>query len=273
MRNVSHAASGALVGLAVAPELGMHTIPAVAAFTVAMAGWATGPDLDCEGATPCNVFGPFGHATSRTIRAYSAWLYRHTEGPRDNHHSAGTHRHATHSPFHCVLAGLIATATTMVGGTFGAVAAITWMILGVALATMALGRAMAVVFAATAASWLIGIPITGHNLLTVTAAHAPWIGLAVGLGCLVHVAGDALTHAGVPMLFPKMINQARWRDFGLLPAPLRFTTGGGFERIAVYPALLTGTVLLIPGVWPALVYTTPIVWTFLAHLPTVIQHA
>lgn len=268
MRNVSHATSGALVALALAPLLGMHTVLTVAPFAVAFAGWATGPDLDCEGATPTNLFGPVGHATSRTIRAYSAWLYRHSQGPRDGHHNAGTHRHATHTPLHCVLAGILATATTLPGGTFGAVAAITWMILGVALATMALGKIMAVMFAGTVASWFIGIPAAGHNILAIAASHAPWVGLAVGAGCLTHVAGDALTHDGVPALFPVLIDEARWRDYGLLPAPLRFTTGGPVEVYAVYPMLLAGTVLLIPGVWPTLVYLAPGAWSTVVGIVT-----
>lgn len=268
MMNVSHAKTGAIAALALGPTLGMHTLLAVAPFALTFSGWATGPDLDCEGAKPSNVFGPVGHGVSAGVRGYSAWLYRHSEGPRDDHHNAGTHRHASHTPFHCILAGVLATVTTSVGGTFGAVAAIVWMVFGVGLAAMVLGRTVGIIAIAVSAAWLMGTPLTGHNLLYLAAAHASWIGLAVGGGCLVHVAGDAITHAGVPLLFPKLVKQTqmRWGCYGILPRFMRFAAGGTFERVFVYPVLVVTTVLLIPGVWP-------IAWPLAVHTATAIHHA
>lgn len=57
-----------------------------------------------------------------------------------------------------------------------------------------------------------------------------WLGFPLGLGCVIHVLGDACTRSGVPLLWPLRIRGRRWRRFG---APIRFTTGGRGEQVAV----------------------------------------
>jgi len=64
-----------------------------------------------------------------------------------------------------------------------------------ALALAALGVTATVaagVLAAAAAVYVLGV--AGGTLA--------WLGPAVGLGCLAHIAGDALTEHGVPLLWP-----------------------------------------------------------------------
>jgi len=162
-----------------------------------------------------------------------------------NPRSAGTHRCVTHTPLHCILLGLAAVITTTRPGEFGAIAAVVWLVVGFGLALISMHRVAAIVLAVGLAVWLIGTPLSGHDIITTVAGHAPWIGYAVGLGVLVHLAGDALTTAGIPALWP-----FTWRDYGFLPRPLRFTSCGGFEHVFVRTVLLAVTLLLIPGVWP-----------------------
>jgi membrane-bound metal-dependent hydrolase YbcI (DUF457 family) len=79
-----------------------------------------------------------------------------------------------------------------------------------------------------------------------------WIGVAVFLGCVVHVLGDALTRAGVPFLWPLPIRGQRWFRIGS-PRRLRFAAGGDAERLFVFPVFVLLGVLLAPGVLPVVV--------------------
>ena len=65
--------------------------------------------------------------------------------------------------------------------------------------------------------------------------------LVVVAGCATHLAGDALTESGVPLLYPA---KARFRWW---PRPLAFETGTRPERWIVDPVLLTAIGLL--AVW------------------------
>lgn len=57
-----------------------------------------------------------------------------------------------------------------------------------------------------------------------------WLGWPLGLGCLIHVAGDCCTRSGCPVLWPVPVGGLRWRRFG---APIRFVTGGRGEAVAM----------------------------------------
>ncbi len=63
-----------------------------------------------------------------------------------------------------------------------------------------------------------------------------WLGLPLGLGCLVHSLGDALTYSRVPLLWPLRLAGCRWRPMGMWK-PLRFRTGSTVELLIVVPAL------------------------------------
>ena len=71
-----------------------------------------------------------------------------------------------------------------------------------------------------------------------------WIGwqpsLALALGMLSHLVGDASTKSGVPLLYPR---SGRWH---LLPAGWRLTTGSDAEQ-AVFAFLLAPVLLLLFG--------------------------
>lgn len=83
-----------------------------------------------------------------------------------------------------------------------------------------------------------GTVLTGQDTGTVTPWHIPVTAAVMALGCACHIAGDALTHGGCPLLWP-----ASSREFHLLPAPVRFTTGRLAEHAVVSP-LLTMLLLL-----------------------------
>ncbi|RAS57836.1 LexA-binding, inner membrane-associated putative hydrolase [Lentzea atacamensis] len=126
-----------------------------------------------------------------------------------------------------------------------------WLTLGVLLAADRLGTWMTAVLLASVGAWLSAIVATNGDAATATAAaldqSAGWLGIAVGAGCLVHCLGDAMTKSGCPILWPLMINGERWYDLRL-PKLLRLRTGSWVEHVLIYPAVLIGCVLALPGV-------------------------
>ena len=159
-------------------------------------------------------------------------------------HISGGHRHLTHS-----LAGVAAfTAWAWAGGHW----LHHWEGRG------ALCLLLAIAFAAAAGS--LGAP--GHlgDAVAIGAAvgvtfYVPALALvplATAIGCLAHIAGDALTKQGVPLLAPLPP-----KHFRLLPKALAFTTGTWRETVVVRGVLLAAIPVLIyhamalPS-WPAL---------------------
>ena len=78
--------------------------------------------------------------------------------------------------------------------------------------------------------------------LTLAVPLGLWLGsrpaLALLLGYASHLAGDAATRSGIPLLFP---NRRRWH---LLPPPLRLVTGSQAEE-AAFVALAGGALFLL----------------------------
>jgi len=107
------------------------------------------------------------------------------------------------------------------------------------------GRAgLAAVLALAIAAGLRALRLGGHQadlLAIATAAAIAWTGwylalipLACGLGVVTHIAGDACTDVGVPLLWPLSL-----RHYGL-PRPVAFTTGHAVERFGVDPLIMLG---------------------------------
>jgi membrane-bound metal-dependent hydrolase YbcI (DUF457 family) len=238
MMGRSHAISGVVTGLAVAPLVGLHGLLAEAPFVVATAGYSLLPDLDHPGARVSKLVGPVTELISRGIRALSAWLYRHTKGPRDEPWT-GKHRHLTHTVLFAALMG---------GLTIGLSALGPWWVLGVAafgvlLAQAALGDWVLLPSVAV----VIPLLLHGGQVLDALTQMRGWMGIAVALGCFTHCLGDALTRSGCPFLFPLRIAGETWYEIRP-PRWLRFRTGGAGEHVVV-AMLVIAAVLLIPGVW------------------------
>lgn len=237
----SHAASGAAAGLALAPTIGLDTLAEAVPFAVLLAGYALVPDLDAHGALCSRLLGPVTGGISRLLTWLSKRLYVVSCGPGDRHGPVhGGHRHLTHSGLFCLLLGLAAWLSSLASPWVVAA----WAGFGLLAAASALGDLAAL----AALAGLVGLVVpvaTAHTApAAVLADMRPWLGLAVGLGCLTHLAGDMLTITGVPLLWPLAIRGQRWRALHLLPAGLRLHTGhhphltfGVFIALAAVAAL------------------------------------
>jgi hypothetical protein len=261
----SHATSGVLVGLLAGEAIGLRTFSELLPFAVTVAGYALLPDLDHPGSTATRLLGPLTRTVSWLLRRSSAAIYTVTKGPRDEH-STGTHRHLSHTALFALALGGLAAAVTTWAGPWGVAAVLT---LGVLLAIAQVGTFALLGAGIGAAGWLMTAIGTGPGNLSSAfvatfTASTGWLGLAVTAGCLTHCLGDALTEGGCPLLFPVPIAGETWYEIRP-PKPLRFSTGKKVEQRLVFPALVAGSVLALPGVTPWLLNT---VTALLSHPTT-----
>lgn len=266
-----HSLTGAAAGLGTAALANACGIPvsATGAFLASAlcAGAALLPDIDHPGATVSKSFGPATMALSHALNGLSAQVYDGTCTALDEDRDGG-HRGLTHTwPF-----------AVAVGGTVAAVIAIwgRWAVLVTLFVFLSLairGLLPDVVRDAEyapgsrrrsrARGW-VGISVLSTGLTWLTASWLPaedvgaWLGIVVGLGCLVHCWGDSLTLMGCPWLWPIPVAGQRWYPIGT-PEFLRFKAGGTTERVVV-------AALVIPGLLALIVTTIPQGWTSVAAL-------
>ncbi|OQO92785.1 hypothetical protein B1813_11630 [Saccharomonospora piscinae] len=245
MMGRTHALTGWCAGLAVAPAVGVTTLSQAVVFAATTAGYALLPDLDHPGARASRLLGPVTGGLSWLLRKASAGLYSVTKGPRDER-KKGTHRHLTHTLLFALLLGGATAWGTAEGGPWVVVGVV---VFGLLLAEDGLGDWLLPVAGGAVVWW---VAENSPNALAELDSVAGQLGVAVALGCFTHCLGDALTESGCPFLFPVPIAGETWYELRP-PKALRFRTGKKVETTFLFPVFAVLGVLLIPGVWPALV--------------------
>ncbi|MER7457401.1 metal-dependent hydrolase [Micromonospora sp. NPDC126480] len=255
MMGPSHALSGAAVWLAGSWALdhfaGYEQSPlALAVGTAVCAGGALFPDLDLSGkvtrnqggATVARTFGVFSLFLAEVMEKVSLGVYYATKLSRDPRRSNG-HRTLTHTIPFTVLVGW---GTTTLCAAYGkwAVIGILFFMFGLALRGLFdewAERAgwVVVTLASLGAAWFTFANLPGDR-------GYPMIGLAVGVGCFVHILGDMITRAGVPILWPIPIKRRMWTPVSL-PDSIALRAGGKTEVVVVRAALTVIAVLAAVG--------------------------
>jgi membrane-bound metal-dependent hydrolase YbcI (DUF457 family) len=270
MMGPSHALSGAAAWLAGSWALdhfaGYGQSPlAIAVGTLVCAGGALLPDLDLSGkvtrnqggATVAHTFGVFSLFAAEVIEKISLGVYTATRLSHDPRRNNG-HRTLTHTlPF----AALVGWGTTSLAAHFGK-----WAVVGIVF--FMAGMALRGLFESWAerAGWVI---VTGCAAVIAwfTAANLPgdrgypMLGFAVGFGCFVHLLGDIVTHAGIPILWPIPTGRRMWRMIGI-PNGIAVKVGGKIEvfvlrTVFTVIALVSIAALFAPGL---LHRFTPATW-------------
>lgn len=198
----NHAASGALVGLAVADPLA-HSLghPALSPLALAgdalvAAGFALLPDIDEPNSTVSRKLG----AISRAASAATSRV-------------AGGHRQATHS---LLFAGVAFAGAELASRFVYGAPVVIWgaLALSVALVIPGVRRrgllALLLPIAAASAALHLETGAWWPAAHLVFARKISWVPFAAGIGLLCHLAGDALTASGVPFFWP-------WRRHFALP--------------------------------------------------------
>jgi membrane-bound metal-dependent hydrolase YbcI (DUF457 family) len=259
MMGPSHALSGAAVWLAgswVGSQFFDYPQSAttIAIGTAVCAGGALLPDLDMSGRVTANKggstvsrsFGVFSLFIAEVLEKISLGVYTATKLSKDPVRNNG-HRTLTHTLPFCALMGFGATWLT---DRFGR-----WAVIGILF--FMFGLALRGLFDKWAhrAGWVI-VTITsaaaaffGYSYLPSSDRGFPLIGAAVGIGCVVHLMGDIITRAGVPILWPIPTGKRMWRMIGL-PDTISIEAGSVVEttvlRIAfTVVSVAAGAALLI----------------------------
>jgi membrane-bound metal-dependent hydrolase YbcI (DUF457 family) len=255
MMGPSHALSGAAVWLAGSWALQQfadyeQSPLALAVGTAVCAGGALFPDLDLSGkvtqnrggATVARTFGVVSLFAAEVIEKVSLGVYYATKLSKDPRRNNG-HRTLTHTIPFTVLVGW---GTTWLGATYGK-----WAVIGILFFTI--GLALRGLFDkwAERAGWVI-VTLVSAAAAWFTFANLPGdrgyplIGLAMGVGCFVHILGDMITRAGVPILWPIPIKRRMWMPIRL-PSSIALRTGSKTETVLLRSIMTAVSVLAAIG--------------------------
>ncbi len=259
MMGPSHALSGAAVWLAgsyLADQLlDYHQHPVQLAVGTAMcAGGALLPDLDMSGrvtrnrggATVAHTFGVVSLFVAECLEKLSLGIYNLTRTRRDPHLHNG-HRTFTHTlPFNL----LVGFGVFQLCLHFGKRAVIPLLFVTFAMALRGLfvrwshraGFVIVTISAGAAAYWAFE-RLPGDR-------GYPVLGIALGVGGVVHLLGDMLTPHGCPALWPIPLGRRMWRPIGI-PDRISVAVGGRFEVYGLRTAFVVisfaaGFALLAP---------------------------
>lgn len=260
MLGKSHALSGAvgwLVGAGLLTAVGVHLQPAtVYAGAAVSAGMALLPDFDHPESTATRTLGPI----TRLIHTLTGWAAVGARWVSCGHCRRsdwdGGHRGLTHTVAGAVMAGLAVLASVLLQGrqvSLAVVGVSVWLLAHAALNARRRAEIGDMVLpgkfrhlnrlafrgSAIVGATLVGLAAAGLVADRVPAAGWPWLGLAVGWGCLAHSLGDALTFSRVPLLWPLRIRGCRWTRVGV-PAWMRFRTGSRAETVVVVVLAIAG---------------------------------
>ena len=212
----SHALSGLAAGAATLPWTPVHGTVSQVAWVAAAGGFAMLPDLDHSGSTVSDMWGPITDVPSGAIG-------RLAQG----------HRWGTHDAILGPLAfGALAVAAA---GAFWSSLLLMALAIGLAL------RALNFVIPGRTENTVVGNLLLSWGGAWLLLSHSPspgWLPWAVALGCLTHIAGDAVTTAGIPVPLVWIAHRCRLK---LLP----IRTGAIVEKAVLVPAFLVATAACI----------------------------
>ena len=255
MMGPSHALSGAAVWLTGSWALDYfadyHQSPlAIAVGTAVCAGGALFPDLDLSGrvtrnqggATVARTFGVFSLFIAEVIEKISLGVYHATKLSRDPHRNNG-HRTLTHTVPFTLLVGWGTTALCAAYGKW-AVIGILFFMIGLALRGLfdewaKRAGCVIVTLVSLAAAWFTFLNLPGDR-------GYPMLGLAVGVGCFVHLMGDIITSNGIPLLWPIPIKRRMWTMIGV-PNKMAVKVGGKVEVVVLRTAFTVVSLLATAG--------------------------
>src|SRR4030095_15036688 len=209
----SHALSGLAAGAATLPWAPVTGTVSQVAWVAAVGGFAMLPDLDHSGSTVSDMWGPITDVPSGAVG-------RLAQGPRWGTHDA-------------VLGPLVFGALAVAAaGAFWSSLLLLALAIGLAL------RSLDFVIPGRSENTVVGNLILSWGGAWLLLSHSPnpgWLPWAVALGVLTHIAGDAVTTAGIPV---PLVWIAHRRRLTLLP----IRTGATVEKVVLVPLFVVATI-------------------------------
>lgn len=240
---MSGAAAGAVVAVAAAELTGQPVTASAAGVLIGVtAGAAILPDLDHPFGTAARVLGPVSRLLAVFVNRASAMIAELT-GAKGR--TVGGHRTTTHT----LLFAVLLAAATWVAVSLGA-QNLTLVIFAtlVLLALHSLARPWARTWGA------VGSVVVAAGLTLLIARDmpdmlsAPVMATAVGVGCVTHCVGDAVTRSGVPLFAPLVpVGGDRWGSVHLLPGPMRIRASGPGDSLVMVACVAALVFVLVQG--------------------------
>lgn len=238
MMGSTHALNGAVGGALAAPLLGFGPLM-TAVSVVITAGAALVPDLDHQNSTATLAHGRVTKGLAEDFRDLSAFAWSRTRTTYDDlsaehaHDRKGTHRYLTHTIIFSAGIGIFL-------GTVANIPFMRWLIVG-----LMISFAMRGFFQMWPNRDLDAWPVrtaagaVGGYVIPISPAA---VGFLITVGCLIHIAADAMTKAGVPALWPIKVRGMYWRRF---KTPITASTGHGWFEVGLRWASVVGTVAAV----------------------------
>lgn len=241
MMGPSHALSGAAVWLSGSLALDRfadirQSWLELAVGTAVCAGGALMPDLDLSGrvitgqggATVAQTFGRLSLFLAEVIEKFSLFVYLLTRTRRDPDRTNG-HRTLTHTLIFNIAIGV---GTWQLALHYGK-----WAVLGILF--FMTGLALRGLFSrwAVRAGWVIITMVSAagayYTWLNLDSARGyPLLGIAAGIGGIVHLLGDVITRHGCPLFWPLPLKRRTWYSIGL-PDSMVVQVGGKVETVVL----------------------------------------
>lgn len=224
---------------------------------VIIAGAALMPDLDAVQSTSISTLGIVGVILSTIMRGISSIIQSTIKSSSDSSGS-DPHRGFWHTFLAAGLVGLLTSTLTSINkemfvlwGNPVTVATFTVIFIIFISLQLVLASLFKSFYRKTKGKFMgtiilqIGSLIASISLLAFLPPNLSysWVGIAVSLGWVLHLLGDMLTVAGVPVLFPIKFKGKMWWNFRF---PLGIKAGGFIENALLIP--LFSVILIISAV-------------------------
>lgn len=243
----THAMSGAAAGAVVAVTTAHLTgQPVDASSTLVLTGVTAGaavlPDLDHTSGTAARTLGPVSRLLALLINRTSSMIAEIT-GARARR--VGGHRTFTHTLLFAALTALVTWWAVGLGEQAVTVALFAVLVL---LALHAVVRPVVRRWG-SAGAVVIALVLTLLVLREMPQMLSPVVlAKSVGVGCVVHCVGDAVTRSGVPLFAPFIpVDGDRWGSVHLLPRPLRIRAAGFGDTVVMLGCLTVGVTVCWVG--------------------------
>jgi membrane-bound metal-dependent hydrolase YbcI (DUF457 family) len=253
MMGRSHALCGLIVGVGLAAAVPYAPLPVRLLLVPVTGGAALLPDLDHPSSKIAHSLGFVTKFLAKVFDEISVAIYHATRLEGDPSHREGGHRLITHTVPGCLFFGAECCVAELIHPIAGAVHLA--LLLGLLTGWVRqLGRkaqyaAGGVIKAVSpkCVNEVVALVLRNAGLLfTLVGGYLSWMvmtqfsrwwwvwPIAVFLGSVAHLAGDACTNSGVPLWFPMPRGDKRW---GKVRLPRTFETGKEEETHTVTPLL------------------------------------
>lgn len=222
------------------------------------AGGALLPDLDNTKSTAISTLGPLGVVLSKLMRASATVVHSVVRTRRDENVS-NPHRLLWHTLVSVLFVWLIVLSMINInipidifgeGKSLGFIFALMWIYCAVKMSIAGLMPKMKKKFKRYGfigfiVGEIIALAVTVSTLFSSIGVNDfSWVAHCLALGYLIHILGDSMTTAGVPLVWPFKIKGKMWWNISFL----RIKAGGTVENfvfVPIFTVIILGSIFKI----------------------------